>query len=89
MTKSITIQYAEADETVLMGIFKKFKVRTFQTPTIPQLVETPTKAEFMAELKESIEQSNAHTRGAIELPSFEESIKSLRKELIEEGVDIL
>ena len=28
MTKSITISYNEADENVLMSIFKKFKVKT-------------------------------------------------------------
>jgi hypothetical protein len=90
MTKSIMIDYQEADESVLMSIFKKFKVRTYKPPTIAQLEDTLlTKAEFMAELKESVEQSNAHARGAIELPSFEDSIKNIRKELIEEGVDIL
>lgn len=33
MTKSITIQYSETDELLLMGIFKKFKVKIF--PTVP------------------------------------------------------
>jgi hypothetical protein len=90
MTKSIVIDYQEADESVLMSIFKKFKVRTYKLPTPTPLEETPlTKSEFMAELKESIEQSNAHARGAIKLPSFEDSIASIRKELIKEGVDIL
>ncbi len=28
MTKSLIINYSEADESILMGIFKKFKVKT-------------------------------------------------------------
>jgi hypothetical protein len=87
MTKSIMIDYKEADESVLMSIFKKFKVRTYKLPKTPQIEDMPiTKAEFLAELNESIEQSNAHARGAIELPSFEDSIKKIRKELIEEDL---
>jgi hypothetical protein len=34
MTKSITITYNEADESVLMSIFKKFKVKTVKTAPV-------------------------------------------------------
>jgi hypothetical protein len=37
MTKSITIQYLEADELLLMGIFKKFKVKIF--PPVPNVTD--------------------------------------------------
>jgi hypothetical protein len=42
----------------------------------------PTKAEFLAGLQESINEMNAHIRGEIELPSFEDMMKELEEEAV-------
>ena len=87
MTKSIIITYNEADESFLMTLFKKFKIKIEEAVTplpTPNQDSIPTKQEFLNDFKESILEMKAHQRGEIELPSFEESIKRIQQEIADE-----
>jgi hypothetical protein len=56
MTKSITITYNEADESVLMSIFKKFKVKTVKTaPIFDEDDEEGVPLEVAHQMVESLE----------------------------------
>lgn len=92
MTKSISINYQEADAPLLFGILKNNKFRQLTPKTVvfePKDDEPVSDAEFIAEFKASIEEVRAHKRGEIILPTFEESMVQMRKELAEEGYDVL
>ena len=90
MTKSITITYHEADESLLMALFQKFKIKT-QT-AIQSLApypvpnddadSPPTKAEFLAGLQESINDMKAAERGEIVLPTLAEFLAELEEEAV-------
>lgn len=85
MTKSIIITYNEADESFLMTLFKRFRIKIQETVSpIPDEDPAPEKQAFINDLKASILQVKAHQRGEIELPSFEESIKRIEKEIADE-----
>lgn len=88
MTNSITINYNEADAPRLFGILNKKHFRQLSAKTVV-FEPVPTKAEFIAELKASVEWVNAHRRGEVEAPSFEASMALLKKELVEEGYEVL
>ena len=80
MTKSIIINYSEADESVLMGIFKKFKVRIQPIETdygdkgVPQHV-----ADNIVEGLKLIRKSE---RGEIKLENAYDLLKELREEAV-------
>jgi hypothetical protein len=77
MTKSITITYKEADESVLMTIFRKFKIKT--TAMVSNIEEPEvTKKEILNDLREAVEEMKAHKRGEIELPTWEDVLKAAR-----------
>ncbi len=87
MTKSIIITYNEADESLLMSLFKRFKIKT--KPAVKPASAPPndddrirTKEEFMADLRESIEEVKAHLRGEIELPTMEDLWAELEEDAV-------
>jgi hypothetical protein len=90
MTKSITITYNEADESLLMALFKKFKIKTqsaaqsIKIPPAPtdDTQRVPTKAEFLAGLQESIDKVKAAERGEIVLPTLAEFLAELEEEAV-------
>ncbi len=85
MTKSIIITYNEADESQLMLLFKKFKVKIeaykqFQTAD----TQHKTKENIKADIQKAVAEMQADMRGEIELPDFFESLIRIEKELAEE-----
>ena len=88
MTKTITISYNEADETLLLSFLKKLKAKTISpkagSTITKELEPPPTKTEFLEDLRQSVADVDAHLRGEIELPGWEESLAQIKKELAEE-----
>ncbi len=80
MTKSIIITFNEADESFLMTLFKRFKIKT--KATVNDEDNEPTKAEILNDLKEAIAELNAHKRGELKLLSMEELFAELEHEKI-------
>jgi hypothetical protein len=85
MTKSITITYNEADESVLMSIFKKFKVKTVKTaPVSDDDDEEGVPMEVALQMVESLEWIKKCERGEVEpMGSFEDLIAELKAEELE------
>jgi hypothetical protein len=85
MTKSITITYNEADESVLMSIFKKFKVKTVKTaPISNDDDEEGVPLEVAHQMVESLEWIKKCERGEVEpMGSFEDLIAELKAEELE------
>jgi hypothetical protein len=85
MTKSITITYNEADESVLMSIFKKFKVKTVKTaPISKDDDEEGVPLEVAHQMVESLEWIKKCERGEVEpMGSFEDLIAELKAEELE------
>ncbi len=84
--KSITITYNEADESLLMALFQKFKIK-IETYTHPSQITEPhlkTEEDVKNNIREAVSDMHAHVRGEIELPDFFESINRIKKELAEE-----
>ncbi len=81
MTKSITITYNEADESFLMTLFKRFKIKTQPAVSAPLNDDDrePTKAEILHGLKEAIDELNAAKRGEVKLLSTEEFWEALEE----------
>lgn len=86
MTKSIIITYNEAEESFLMTLFNRLKIKTYNAPSsfVPDDEHPPTKDEFLNSLKESVAEMKAHQRGEIEL----QSIEDLLAELAEDSVNV-
>jgi hypothetical protein len=85
MTKSITIQYSEADETVLMSIFKKFKVKIFTAapaaPADDDDMEEGVPLEVAHQMVEALKWIQKVERGEAEpMGSFEDLIAELKAE---------
>lgn len=86
MTKSIQITFNDVDESVLMTLFKKLKVKTKKIEiTEPEFEPEPTKAEILEGLKRAIEQMKAHQRGEIKLTSWDEMMAELEADNIKYG----
>ena len=85
MTKSIIITYNEADESQLMLLFKKFKVK-IQAYKEAQTADTQhkTKENIKDDIREAVAEMQADIRGEIELPDFFASLNRIEKELTEE-----
>jgi hypothetical protein len=90
MTKSITITFNEADESLLMALFKKFKIKTqsadqsIKISSIPtdDTNRVPTKAEFLAGLQDSIDKVKAAEKGDITLPTLADFLAELEEEAV-------
>lgn len=92
MTKSIIITYDESDESFLMTLFNKFKIKTQPTTIVTTHADegvVPSKEEFMNDLRQSVSEMKAHIRGEISLPTFEESMKRIEQELAQEEMTTL
>ena len=88
MTKSIQITFNDVDESVLMTLFKKLKVKTKKIEiTEPEFEPEPepTKAEILEGLKRAVEQMKAHQRGEIKLTSWDEMMSELEADNIRYG----
>lgn len=79
MTKSIIITYNEAEESFLMTLFNRLKIKTYNAPSsfVPNDEHPPTKEEFLNRLKESVAEMKAHQRGEIELQSIDDLLAEL------------
>ena len=85
MTKSITITYNEADESFLMTLFNRFKIKIEPTTShSPLFEEKPvlSKVVFLNDLKEAVEEMQAHQRGEIELQYIDSFIAELEEESV-------
>jgi|GEM_PF-917059 len=88
MTKSIQITFNDVDESFLMTLFKKLKVKTKKIEiTEPEFEPEPepTKAEILEGLKRAVEQMKAHQRGEIKLTSWDEMMAELEADNIKYG----
>ncbi len=81
MTKSIQITFNETDESLLMALFKKLKVKTKKIEVQKVEDDEPTKAEILEDLRIALEEVKAAERGEIQLISWEEMMAELRKEV--------
>lgn len=86
MTKSITISYHEADENVLMSIFKKFKVKTAPAPDYNDTDdEEGVPLRVALEMVEGLKWIEKVKRGEAEpMGSFEDLIAELKAEAQQE-----
>jgi ribosomal protein S10 len=88
MAKSIIITYNEADESLLMALFQKFKIKieSYNTQQQAQTVDSSTKMkeEVKNDIREAVSEMQAHLRGETDLPDFWESLNRIKKELAEE-----
>ncbi len=81
MTKSIQITFNETDESLLMALFKKLKVKTKKIEVQKEEDDEPTKAEILEDLRLALEEVKAAERGEIQLLSFEEVMAELKAEI--------
>ncbi len=77
MTKSITITYQEADESLLMGIFKKFKVKTLKTPVTLDDDELGVPLEVALQMVEGLKWIKQVERGEVEAITWEQMTAEL------------
>jgi hypothetical protein len=85
MTKSITITYNEADESVLMSIFKKFKVKTVKiAPVSDDDDEEGVPMEVALQMVESLEWIKKCERGEVEPITWEQMMAELEAETVQE-----
>jgi hypothetical protein len=85
MTKSITITYNEADESVLMSIFKKFKVKTVKTAPIPdEDDEEGVPLEVAHQMVEALEWIKKCERGEVEPITWEQMMAELEADTVQE-----
>jgi hypothetical protein len=85
MTKSITITYNEADESVLMSIFKKFKVKTEKTaPISNDDDEEGVPLEVAHQMVESLEWIKKCERGEVEPITWEQMMAELEADTVQE-----
>jgi hypothetical protein len=85
MTKSITITYNEADESVLMSIFKKFKVKTVKTaPIVDEDDEEGVPLEVAHQMVEALEWIKKCERGEVEPITWEQMMAELEADTVQE-----
>ncbi len=92
MTKSIIITYDESDESFLMTLFNRFKIKTKPAENVTTHIDEDlplSKEEFMNDLRQSVLEMKAHIRGEISLPTFEDSMKRIEQELAQEEITTL
>ena len=82
MTKSIIINYSEADESVLMGIFKKFKVRIQPLETEKDYGDKGVPQQVADNIIEGLKLIKKSERGEIKLQNAYDLLKELREEAV-------
>ncbi len=83
MTKSLQITFNDADESLLMALFKKLKIKTkkIAIEKVEIADDEPTKAEILDGLREAVAELKAIERGELKPISWEEMMTELRKEV--------
>lgn len=85
MTKSITITYQEADESVLMSIFKKFKVKTATiAPILHNDDEEGVPLDVAHQIVESLAWIKKCERGEVEPITWEQMMAELEADAVQE-----
>jgi hypothetical protein len=88
MTKTITISYHEADENVLMSIFKKFKVKTQAAPALPPYEddddEEGVPLSVALDIVESLKWIKKVERGEVEPITWEQMMAELEADKVQE-----
>jgi hypothetical protein len=85
MTKSLIIQYAEADESVLLSIFKKFKVKTLTAaPIADDDMEEGVPLAVAHQIVESLEWIKKVERGEAEPITWEQMMAELEADKVQE-----
>ncbi len=89
MNKTIIITYNEADEGLIMPLFKRLKIKTQSTvPRLKPLDEEPVSSKEVSlnNLKESIEEvQGRHIRGGSKFQYIEDLIVELKQESVKIG----
>ena len=87
MTKSLIINYSEADESVLMGIFKKFKVKIQPVETEKDYGDKGVPQHVADNIIEGLKWIKKVERGEAEPITWEQMMAELEAdEAVEEGV---
>ncbi len=87
MTKSLIINYSEADESVLMGIFKKFKVKIQPVETEKDYGDKGVPQHVADNIIEGLKWIKKVERGEAEPITWEHMMAELEAdEAVEEGV---
>ncbi len=82
MTKSIIINYSEADESVLMGIFKKFKVRIQPVEMEKDYGDKGVPKHVADNIVEGLKLIEKSQNGVIKLQNAYDLLKELREEAV-------
>ena len=85
MTKSIQITFSDADESFLMTLFKKLKVKTKKIETQSDDYVEQTKEEILNDLKQAVEEMKAIERGEIKGINLEEMMAEIRADNVKMG----
>jgi hypothetical protein len=80
MTKSLIIHYSEADESVLMSIFKKFKVKTMTPAPEHDYGDEGVPQRVADNILTGLALINKSERGEIVLQNAYDLLKELREE---------
>ncbi len=81
MTKSIVITYDEADETLLMAFFNRLKIKIMDTHKTTSLESK--KLALLNEIRGAVEEMHAHQRGETDLPSWDDMMRALEAQNLE------
>jgi hypothetical protein len=85
MTKSITISYSEADESLLMAFFKRLKVKIQPVETEKDYGDKGVPQHVADSIIEGLKYIKAVERGEAEpMGSFEDLIAELKAETVQE-----
>lgn len=82
MTKSIIINYSEADESVLMGIFEKFKVRIQSLEVENDYGDKGVPKHVADNIVEGLQLIKKSQNGEIKLQNAYDLLKELREEAV-------
>ena len=82
MTKSLIINYSEADESVLMGIFKKFKVKIQPVETEKDYGDKGVPQHVADNIIEGLKLIKKSQSGEIKLQNAYDLLKELREEAV-------
>jgi hypothetical protein len=82
MTKSMTIQYAEADEPLLLGLFKKFKVKTLTPTHEPDYGDEGVPQRVADNIVEGLALIKQAEHGEVTLQNAYDLLKELREEAV-------
>jgi len=85
MTKSMVITFKEADESLLVSLFKKLKIKTKAVEVEKEEYVEQTKEEILEGLRIAVEEMNAIERGELKSISWEDMMAELRADNVKLG----